>query len=135
MARDLGKVYLANDGPMHFRGAGDMHIKTACNVMFKLTSVSYVPGLKRNLISMGQLDDAGYVVHFKDASWKITRGAVVIMKGSKCGTLYKTTLSKDCIALVGSENDTMTWHQRLGHMSEKGMKMILGRGMLHGLNH
>ena len=57
----------------------------------------------------------------------------MIMKGLKCGTLYKTTLSKDCIALVGSENVTMTWHRRLGHMSEKGMKMMLESGMLHVL--
>ena len=42
-------------------------------------------------------------------------------------------LSKDCITLVGSENDLMTWHRRLGHMSEKGMNMMLERGMLHGL--
>ena len=27
----------------------------------------------------------------------------------------------------------MTWHRRLGHMSEKGMKMLLESGMLHGL--
>ena len=132
-AKDLGKVYLVDDGLLHYRGAGEMHIQTASNVKFKLTGVRYVPGLKRNLISVGQLDDAGYAVLFKDCAWKITKGAMVIMKGLKCGTLYKTTLSKDCIALVGSENDTMTWHRRLGHMSEKGMKMMLERGMLHGL--
>ena len=133
MAKDLGKVYLANDGLLHYRGAGRMHIKTASNVMLELTSVRHVPGLKRNLISVGQLHDAEYAVLFKGGAWKITKGAMVIMKGLKCGTLYKTTLSKDCITLVGSENDTMTWHRRLGHMSEKGMKMLLESGMLHGL--
>ena len=106
MAKDLGKVYPT--GHLHCRGAGDVHIKTTSNVMFKLTGVRYVPSLKRNLITAGQLDDVGYAVHFKDGSWEVTKGAMMIMKGLKCGTLYKTTLSKDCIALVGSENDTMT---------------------------
>lgn len=125
-------MYLVNDGPMHCRGSGDMHIKSASNMLFKLTGVRYVSGLKRNLMSVGQLNDTGYGIHFKDASWKITKGAMVIMRGLKCGTLYKTILSKDCIALVRSENDSMTWHRRLGHMSEKGMKMMLQKGMLIG---
>ena len=110
MAKDLGKVYNAKDGLLHYRGARVMHIKTPSNVTFELTGVRYVPGLKRNLISVGQLDDAEYAVLFEDGAWKITKGATVIMKGLKCGTLYKTTLSKNCIALFGSENGTMTWH-------------------------
>lgn len=57
----------------------------------------------------------------------------MIMKGSKFCTLYKTTLSKDCIALITFENDTMTWHRRLGHMSEKGIKMMLEKDMLNRL--
>ena len=76
MAKDLGKD---DDGLLHFCGAGDMHIKTESNVTFKLMSVRYVPGLKRNLISVGQLDDARYAVHFKDGSWKVTKGALVII--------------------------------------------------------
>ena len=68
MAKDLGKFYLTDDGLLHFRGARIMHIKTASNVTFMLTGMRYVPGLKRNLISVGQLDDAGYTVLFKDGA-------------------------------------------------------------------
>ena len=68
MAKDLGKFYLANDGLLHCWGEGIMHIKAACNVTFELTGVRYVPDLKRNLISVGQLDDAGYAVLFKDGA-------------------------------------------------------------------
>ena len=82
MAKDLGKVYLANDRLLHCRGAGRMNIKTASNVTLELIGVRYVPGLKRNLILVGQLDDAGYAVLFKDGAWKITKGAMVIMRYS-----------------------------------------------------
>ena len=58
-----------------------MHIKATCNMTFKLIGVRYVPSLKRNLISMGQLDDAGYAMLFKDDVWKMTKGSMVIMKG------------------------------------------------------
>ena len=70
MAKDLGKD---DDGFLHYCGARDMHIKTSSNVKFKLTSVRYVPGLKRNSISVGHLDDAGYAIHFKNGSWKVTK--------------------------------------------------------------
>ena len=64
------------------------------------TGVRYVPGLKRNLILVGQLDDAGYAMLFKDSAWKITKGAMVIMKGLKCGILYKTMLRRIALLLL-----------------------------------
>ena len=48
----------------------------------------HVPKLTKSLISSGQLDDAGYTCVFGDNSWKITKGSLVVARGSKSGTLY-----------------------------------------------
>ena len=41
------------------------------------------------------------------------------------------TLSpRDTIAVVDASTDTSLWHCRLGHMSEKGMKMLLSKEKL-----
>ncbi|GKD70971.1 hypothetical protein Tco_1325061 [Tanacetum coccineum] len=49
--------------------------------------VRYIPGLKRRLISVGQLDEEGYHVGFKDQQWKVTKGSLVVARGNKCGSL------------------------------------------------
>ena len=41
------------------------------------------------------------------------------------------TLSpRHIIAVAEASTDTSLWHRRLGHMSEKGMKMLLSKGKL-----
>nr|GEV12375.1 retrovirus-related Pol polyprotein from transposon TNT 1-94 [Tanacetum cinerariifolium] len=45
---------------------------------FKLRSdIRYIPGLKRRLISVGQLNEEDYYVGFKDQQWKVTKGSLV----------------------------------------------------------
>ena len=51
-------------------------------------------------------------------------------RGKKTGTLYMTLSSRDTIAVTDASTDTSLWHRRLGHMSEKGMKMLLSKGKL-----
>ena len=41
-----------------------------------------------------------------------------------------TSSPRDIIAVVDASIDTSLWHRRLGHMSEKGMKMLLSKGKL-----
>lgn len=50
-----------------------------------------VPNLRRNLISTGQLGSEGYIVTLSDKLWKVTKGALVVAKGEKVGTLYLCT--------------------------------------------
>ena len=37
---------------------------------------------------MGQLDDARYTYVYGDNSWKISKGALVVARDTKLGTLY-----------------------------------------------
>ena len=48
----------------------------------------------------------------------------------KTGTLYMTSCPRDTIAIADASTDTSLWHRKLGHMSEKGMKMLLSKGKL-----
>ena len=50
--------------------------------------IRYVPNLKKNLISLGTLDFLGYGYSTKNGVMKITKDAMVIMKGKKIGNLY-----------------------------------------------
>ena len=57
-------------------------------------------------------------------------GTRVLARGKKTDTLYMTSSPRDTIAVTEASIDTSLWHCRLGHMSEKGMKMMLSRGKL-----
>ena len=51
-------------------------------------------------------------------------------RGKKMGTLYMTSSPRDTIAVANASTDTSLWHRKLGHMSEKWMKMLLLKGKL-----
>ena len=51
-------------------------------------------------------------------------------RGKKTGILYITSSPRDIIAVADASTDTNLWHRRLGHMSEKGIKMLLSKGKL-----
>ena len=130
---DFGKVHLADDETLKIVGKGDIRLKLPNQTTWKLQGVRHVPGLRRNLISVGQLDGEGYCTTFSGHEWKITKGALVIARGKKTGTLYVTSNLENIVAVADADGKSNLWHQRLGHMSEKGMKTLLSKGKLPDL--
>ena len=61
---------------------------------------------------------------------EITKEAIVLACGKKTGTLYMTSSPRDTIAIAEARSDISLWYSRLGHMSEKWMKILLSRGKL-----
>ena len=130
---DFGKVHLADDETLKTVGKGDIKLKLPNQTTWKLQGVRHVPGLRRNLIFVGQLDGEGYCTTFSGHEWKITKGALVIARGKKTGTLYVTSNLENIVAVADADGKSNLWHQRLGHMSEKGMKTLLSKGKLPDL--
>ena len=127
---DFGKVHLADDETLKIVGKGDIRLKLPNETTWKLQGVRHVPGLRRNLISVGQLDGEGYCTTFSGHEWKISKGALVVARGKKTGTLYVTSNLENIVAVADANGKSNLWHQRLGHMSEKGMKTLLSKGKL-----
>jgi len=57
--RKFGKVYLADGKSLNIIGRGDINIRTSNGSVWTLNNVRYISALKKNLISVGQLDDVG----------------------------------------------------------------------------
>ena len=71
---------------------------------------------------------------FGDASWKVTKGSMVFTKWNLVGTLYLLINVFDySLNPVSIGNNASLWHNRLGHMSEKGMKILHSNGSLPNL--
>ncbi|KAL8104982.1 hypothetical protein AgCh_028950 [Apium graveolens] len=128
---NFGKVRLADDETLDIAGMGDINIRTSFGTSWTLKDVRYIPGLKKMLLSVGQLDKEGYRVTFGDGQWKLIKGNLVIARGEKNGTLYIVEQSSYEANAVADEIESSTlWHKRLGHMSEKGMKLLTSKGKI-----
>eukprot|EP00253_Pinus_taeda_P009750 PITA_09750 len=131
---DGGDVFLGDNRKARIIGHGKVKLKLQDGRVITLPGVLYIPELARNLISVSKLDDAGVKTMFEKDPCKMVRGALVLMRGVRIGTLYKlqgSTIVDGCNSSVvpesGAENlvvsgeNTMFWHQKLGHIGEKGL--------------
>ena len=123
-------MYLADGSVLDVVGMGDVRILLPNGAVWLLEKVRNIPDLKRNLISVGQLDDEGHAILFVGGTWKVTKGVRVLARRKKTGTLYMISSPRDTIAIADASTDTSLWHHRLGHMSEKRMNMLLSKGKL-----
>ena len=123
-------MYLADGAALDVVGMGDVWILQPNWFVWLLEKVQHIPKLRRNLIYVGQLNNEGHAILFVCGTWKLTKGARVLARGNKTGTLYMTSSPRDTIAVADASTDTSLWHCRLGHMSEKGMKKLLSKGKL-----
>ena len=105
VASDFGKVSLANEESLNIVGFGYVRIKQPNDSIWILQKVRHIPKLKKNLISVGQLDDCGHSIHFGNGEWKVTKGAMVIVRGNKKSTLYMTTDPSNVVAITEDNID------------------------------
>ena len=98
-------MYLAGGSTLDVIGMGDVRILLPNGSIWLLEKVRHIPNLRRNLISVRQRDDEGHAILFIGGTWKVTKGARVLARRKKTGTLYMTSSSKDTIAVVDASTD------------------------------
>ena len=84
-----GMVQMGNDATCPIIGIGTVKIKMFDGVVRVLSNVRYVPDFRKNLISLGVLGDLGYSYSSKGGITKITKGALMVIKGQKVSTHYR----------------------------------------------
>ena len=98
-------------------GMGDVRILLPNESVWLLEKVRHIPDLRRNLISIGRLDDEGHAILFVGGTWKVTKGARVLARGKKTGTLYMTSSRREIIVVVEASTGTSLGHRRLKNLS------------------
>ena len=78
---DGGSVTLGNDDTCKVVGIGSIAIKMHDGVIRVLNDVRHVPGLKKNLISLGTLDIHGCRCTCEGGVLKITKGSLIFDDG------------------------------------------------------
>jgi len=130
---------MGNGHALEVIGVGIVKIKMYDGIVRIIQEVRHVKDLKKNLLSVGQLDNLGCKIHTEGGILKVVRGNLVVMKAEKImANLYVLmgdTLqeSNATLASMSKEEAVMMWHRRLGHMSERGLQILAERDLLPGL--
>jgi hypothetical protein len=89
-------VVLGDDARYNVRGVGTSTFQLDSDMKLKLEEVLYVPGMKRNLVSISALEDKGYKITFSEGrvlAWHkdshISSSKVISIRDN---SLYKLTI-------------------------------------------
>jgi hypothetical protein len=77
-----GLVFMGNDVACKTKGIGKLHLKLHDGSTGVLEEVRYVPDMKKNLISLGTLEEKGYKITMENGTMKVISGAPVVMKAT-----------------------------------------------------
>lgn len=129
---DFGSVSMGNDGLSQIIKMGTVCLESSTGCKMILRDVRHVPDIRLSLISTGLLDDEGYSSHFSDGKWKLCKGNLIVARAKKQGSLYVIHARpyKGEINVADDSSSCDLWHQRLGHMSDKGMQMLVKKQYL-----
>ncbi|KAG7532846.1 Zinc finger CCHC-type superfamily [Arabidopsis thaliana x Arabidopsis arenosa] len=131
---DKGKVRMANNSSTEVKGIGKVRFVNTDGTTFVLHDVRYMPGMSRNLISMGTLEAKGCEFKAADGILKVIKGCTVFMKGVRKASLYvlqaEAKKSEAMVAESGNQDldQTQVWHSRLGHVGQKGLDVLAKKG-------
>ena len=134
-----GSMFMENDHALNIIAIDAIKLKMYDGLIHTILKVWYVKGLKKYILSMGQFDSLGCKIHLKNDIIKIFWKALMVLKAGKIGanlfllieeTHYKVEVS---ISLsISVEETIMMPHQKLGHMLEKGLKILYDYKWLPG---
>jgi hypothetical protein len=129
---DFGTVKMGNKSFSQIVGIREVKITTNVGYTMTLKDVRHVPDLWLNLISRTALDRQGFDSYFGSGTWKLTKGAMTVARGSICCSLYKTQVKicTDNLNTVEDEASPNLWHKRLGHMGEKGLFTLAKKALI-----
>jgi hypothetical protein len=125
------EILLGDDYAYHPKGVGTVRFERESGKPLYLLGVLYVPGLKKNLVSVLALEDKGYEVSFKDRRAYIkprglSKGSEQVI-GVRKDKLYKLQFdSHYALASSNITRDCELWHRRVAHLRH-GAHIILGK--------
>ncbi|KAK2442749.1 putative mitochondrial protein [Trifolium repens] len=129
-------VKLGDNSRMMVVGKGNVKLRVG-SITQVITNVYYIPELKNNLLSIGQLQEKGLTVVFKEDMCRVyhqERGVIMQSKmtANRMYVIMVDVITPTCFK-VTNEDATYLWHCRYGHLSQKGLQILEQKNMVRGL--
>jgi hypothetical protein len=134
-ARNFDLVRVGNSQHCAVIIIGTVELNLPGGSMIVLHDVRHVPELTRSLISVGQLDEAGFRTIFSSGRWGIHKGNLLLACGPRIHFLYPlyVTLKEGDLFVVDIPVSSL-WHIRLGHLSKAVITYLSKAGYIPKLS-
>ena len=133
--RDGPAVTYGDNSKGKTKGFGTIKCKS---VEFK--NVSYVKGLQHNLISISQICDADYEVHFNKREGQIlNKAAEPVLTANRKNDIYVLDMFsaddalRHCFFTRSQSHLNWTWHKKLSHINFKALSNLSGNQLVRGI--
>lgn len=131
-----GTVRFGDGSYVEIHGLGSMVMQGRHEQHKVLTDVFYIPKLKSNIISLGQLEERGFEVSLKNGRLKVldSEGTLLISAPRTGNRLYTIRLgpASPVCYLMKTGDATWLWHGRYGHLNFKALRE-LGKELVIGM--
>jgi hypothetical protein len=129
-------VKLGDDSRMTVMGRGNVRLCINGKIHV-ITNVYYIPGLKTNLLSIGQIQQKNVTVVFKNDMCKIYHDEKGLlfdtqMAVNRLYVINAAVITPKCLQ-VSKKDMSQLWHNRYGHLSIKGLNTLVKKEMVKGL--
>eukprot|EP01018_Ginkgo_biloba_P037147 Gb_15820 [translate_table: standard] len=132
------KVVSGDNNTQEVKGKGVVSIKTETGETKNISDVLLVPGLKMNLLSVGQMMEQDYKLEFDNGEClikdKLNKGKGVAKGELTTNRLFKLVIPPQPYVLQTTTTDeSILWHYRYGHLNYGGLFMLRKNEMVAGL--
>ncbi|GKA13909.1 retrovirus-related pol polyprotein from transposon TNT 1-94 [Tanacetum coccineum] len=138
MEQSKGNVTFGDESKAPVKGKGKILIRAKDGSHQYISDVYNVPNLKSNILSVGQLLEKNYDIHFKDRSATIRNqeGKLIAKVPMTKNRMFILNIQHDEAKCLKSclEDHSWLWHMRYGHLNFGDLKLLSSKGMVKGLD-
>jgi hypothetical protein len=134
-----GKVRFADGSVVDILGRGMVVFALEGGDHRAFTEVFFIPALRSNVVSLGQLDESWFDIHIRRGVLTVRdhRNRLMMKVQRSQNRLYKflfKPVHPVCLA-AGLMSEAWRWHARLGHLHFDGMQRMARGELVRGLPH
>jgi len=130
-------VKFGDNSMVSVMGKGKVTVQTKGNSTHTIANVLFVPELKTNLLSVGQLQEKGYEISIKDRVCQIqdTKLGLIAQVNMTVNRMFPLYLHNTTHSHLSAKlkDGAWLWHFRYGHLNFGGLKTLQQKNMVTGL--
>ncbi|CAH9140422.1 unnamed protein product [Cuscuta epithymum] len=132
-----GKVRFGDGSIINIHGLGSVLFKCNNGEHLSLNNVYYIPKLKSNIISLGQLDENGNRVVIKEGHLRVyDYNNRLMFKVKRQGNrlfVAKLQIAQKVCLMLSMTDKAWLWHARYGHLNFQALRRLTTNKMVDGV--